>query len=158
VAIHVQAINKLSPADYRMIEEEHARLRRFLKDLQDTCCNLGNALDCGRCPGEKNASCRGHLPSFFYDLLDLAGKHFFHEESIMLGRPHVTEDYEYFRRHQQAHLSVMQELNAIVEQCNSLNKQGETAESYRQLYNRLSQLFEEHDRSFDDPFIQSTLA
>jgi len=157
MVIHVQAIKNLSPEDYLLIEKEHSRLRWFLCDLHETCCNLGNQLSCQSCTTVKSASCRGRLPSFFHDLIDLAGKHFYHEESIMLGRPNVTEDYGYFRSHRQAHEKIMYELHSIVAECASLTNQGNTAESYRQLYKRVLNLFEEHDRSFDDPFIQSTI-
>ena len=156
--IPVQAIKNLAPADYFLIEEEHERLKSLLHDLHDTSCNLDNMLSCQSCSREKFASCRGHLPSFFHDLIDVAGKHFYHEESIMLSRPNVTEDYEYFRNHRQAHANIMRELDVIVSECSSLDKMEKTDESYRQFYKRLSDLFEEHDRSFDDPFIQSTLA
>ncbi|HLD09576.1 MAG TPA: hypothetical protein VJB68_05970 [Methylophilaceae bacterium] len=158
MAVHVQTIRKLAPADYLLIEKEHARLERFLCDLRDTCCNLDNLLSCQSCSSEKLASCRGRLPSFFHDVIDLAGKHFDHEESIMLNRPHVTTEHEYFRIHSQAHTNIMQMLNAMVGECSSLDEQGNTAEGYRQFYKKLSDLLEEHDRSFDDPFIQSTKA
>jgi hemerythrin len=157
VVIHVQAIKNLAPADYSMIEKEHARLNRFLSDLRDTCCNLDNQLGCQSCSSEKLASCRGRLPSFFFDIIDLVGKHFYNEESIMLSRPHVTVEYEYFRIHRQAHAKIMQELNAIVGESFSLAKQGNLSEGYRQFYKKVSVLLEEHDRSFDDPFIQSTI-
>ncbi len=158
MVIHANAIKSLATDDYVVIEEGHSRLHKFLNDLYNTCCNLDNQLNCDSCSGEKHASCKGHLPSFFYDLLDLTSKHFYHEESIMLSRPHVTEEYEYFRRHRQAHQNILRELNRLVNECTSLNKQSATAQSYRHLYKTISELFEEHDRAFDDPFIQSTIA
>ena len=158
MAIHDQAIRKLASADYLLIEEEHARLDRLLHDLRDTCCNLDNLLNCEGCGNEKLASCRGRLPSFAHDIIDLTSKHFYHEESIMLSRPHVTEEYEYFRVHHQAHVDLMQKLYALLGECSSLDGQGSSAEGFRQFYKRLSGLLEEHDRCFDDPFIQSTKA
>lgn len=156
MVIHASAIKSLAPGDYAVIEDEHSRLHKFLSNLYTTCCNIDNHLPCDSCTGEKHASCKGHLPSFFYDLLDLCGKHFFHEESIMLGRPHVTEEYEYFRLHRQAHQKIMRDLNRLVIECGSLGKQGNVAQSYRHLHKEISDLFEEHDRAFDDPFILST--
>ena len=156
MAIHVQAIGKLAPADYLLIEEEHARLGRLLHDLHETCCNLGNLLSCHSCGSEKIASCRGRLPSYIHDLIDLIDMHFYHEESIMLSRPQVTVEYKYFRTHRQAHDNIMQELKSIAGECNSLDKLERTAEGYRHFYKKISDLFEEHDRCFDDPFIQST--
>lgn len=68
----------------------------------------------------------------------------------------VTKEYENFRNHQQAHNNILNELNAKVSQCALLDSHGETAEAYRQLYKRMSELFEEHARLLDDPFIKST--
>lgn len=156
--IHDQAIRELVPADYLVIEKEHALLERFLSDLRDACAcsNLDNLSDCQSCDNGKKASCQGRLPSFLFYVIDLAAKHFDHEETIMLSRPHVTEDYEYFSIHRQAHADIMQKLHALVEECFSLGNQSNIAEIYRQFHKKLSDLFEEHDRSFDDPFIQST--
>jgi len=158
MVIHLQAVKKLAPADYLLIEEEHARLERLLHDLRDTCCNLDNLLSCQSCSSGKLASCRGRLPSFLFDVIDLSSRHYSHEESIMLSRPNVTENYEYFHMHQQAHADIMQKLNTLVDECSSLDKQENTDESYRQLFKKLSDLFDDHDRTFDEPFIQSTKA
>jgi len=158
MVVHVQALKKLAPDDYFLIEMEHSRIKKFMADLRKTCCNLENQLDCQSCSREKLGSCRGLLPSFFYDLVALIGRHFSNEESIMLSRPHVTEKYEYFRTHKKAHSEIMHQLDVIVSECKSLCDQGGTANSYRHLYSKILQLFEEHDRSLDDPFIQSTMA
>jgi hemerythrin len=158
MVIHDQAIKQLSAADYHLIEKEHAQLERFLSDLDATCCNLNNSLDCQHCGTGKLASCRGRLPSFMHHVVELADKHFYHEESIMLSRPNVTEDYSYFRIHQQAHEDIMKKLIALRGECALLDSRGNTAEGYRQFYKNLSHLLEEHDRNFDDPFIQSTKA
>lgn len=158
MTIHLQPISKLAPADYQLIEEEHGRLKGLLHDLHETCCNLENLVSCKSCSSEKVSSCRGRLSSFIHDLIDLADMHFYHEESIMSNSQLITVDYEFFRLHQLAHDSIMKELNLIVSECSSLNKMGETAISYRKFYEEISGLFEEHDRSFDDPFIQSTIA
>lgn len=152
---HVQNIKGISADDYKLIREEHERLDRFLQDLRDTCCNLDNQLDCNSCSREKFASCHGRMYSFLYDLLDITDKHFYNEESIMLSRPHISEEYEYFRLHRQAHFNIMRSLKSIVDDCASLDERGITAEGYRQLYEKISTLFEEHGRLFDDPFIQS---
>ena len=68
----------------------------------------------------------------------------------------VTDEYDDFRIHQQAHNSILHELNTKVSQCASLDAMGDTAEAYRQLYKRMSELFEEHARLLDGPFIEST--
>ncbi len=156
MVIHRQAVKNLTPADYLLIEKEHTQLEKFLHDIRDTCCNLDNALTCQSCSAGKLASCRGLLPSYLHDVIDLAEKHFDHEEAIMLSRPHVTEDYGYFRTHHQAHEDILKKLIALRGESLSLDGQGRTDEGYRQFYKKLSDILEEHDRSFDDPFIQST--
>ena len=158
MSIHVEAIKTLSAADYRIIEKEHQLLEKFLSDLRDacSCSKQENLPDCSRCDHEKQTSCQGRLPSFLYYVIDLAADHFDHEEAIMLSRPHVTEDYEYFRTHKLAHAEIMQKLNDLVDECFASDRESNTAEIYIQFYGKLSNMFEEHDRSFDDPFILST--
>jgi hemerythrin len=160
MSIHDQAIKALAPADYLVIEKEHQLLEKFLSDLGNacSCSKLDKLPDCKRCDHEMQTSCQGRLPSFLYYVMDIAANHFDHEEAIMLSRPHVTEDYTYFRIHQQAHADIMQKLNALVEECLALKDDANTAEVYTQFYKELSDIFEEHDKSFDDPFILSTKA
>ena len=160
MAVHVQAIKALSPEDYLVIEREHALLENFLHDLKNACAcsSKEQSSDCSGCDHEMQTSCQGRLPSFLYYVIDLAADHFEHEEAIMLARPHVTEDSGYFRRHHQAHAEIMQNLNALVEACFALSDDVNTAQVYLQFYGKLSAIFEEHDRAFDDPFILSTKA
>lgn len=155
--IHQNNIKALSDADYQQIKLEHERLERYLADLRETCCNLDNEIGCDGCGSEKLASCHGRMHSFLHDLLDITGKHFVNEEKIMLSRPHVNEDYAYYRMHHQAHLQIMKALKSVAEQCGKLDREGATAAAYRELFGKISVLFDEHSRSFDDPFIQSTL-
>lgn len=158
MSVHREAIKALSPADYLLIEEEHRLLEKFLCDLRDACAcsKLVQVADCNRCSHEQQTSCQGRLPSFLYYVIDLASNHFEHEETIMLQRPNVTENYEYFRAHKLAHVQIMQQLNDLVDECFALDREADTARVYTQFYERLADLFETHDRSFDDPFILST--
>ena len=158
MTILVPSFKSLSPDDYILIEREHEQLERFLSDIEDTCWHLDNQLGCNSCDSLKFASCYGRLPSFLHDLTEITYKHFSHEESIMLNRPHVTEEYEYFRVHRQAHINIMLALKEIAGECASLLQQRIIANGYRQLYQKVSNLFEDHDHSFDDPFIRSTYA
>ncbi len=153
--IHDKAVKKLAPADYIIIEEEHVQLKRFLDDLHDTCCQLDTLVEQGS-EGEKTATYRGRLPSFLFYVTELATKHFNHEEAIMLSRPNVTEEYNYFRAHKQAHTEILEKLDILVDKCFSLDTQVGIAEIYHQFHKKLSDLFEEHDCAFDDPFILST--
>jgi hemerythrin len=156
MVVHVRALKDITPEDYVLIEEAHLRLHSCMDNLRSTCCNLDNQRNCQSCTREKVATCQGRLVSFFHNMVEISTSHFDHEEAIMLGRPHVTKEYEDFRLHQQAHKDILRELNTIVSECASLNLRGETAEGYRQLYWRMSDLFERHDRLFDDPFYKST--
>ena len=158
MAVHIQAIKALAPADYLLIEKEHALLENFLHDLRYACAcsNLDKTPDCKRCDFEMQSSCQGRLPSFLYNLIELAANQFEHEEAIMLSRPHVSENDEYFRAHQQAHVAIMHQLNALVDECLSLGNDHNPAEVYIRLCNQLSSIFAAHDQAFDDPFILST--
>lgn len=158
MSTHDQAIKKLSTEDYILIAKEHMLLEKFLDDLQEACAcsRLSQPQGCEKCSSEQEASCQGRLPSFLIYAVDVASEHFDHEEKIMLARPHVTEEYEYFRKHRQAHEDILQQLNALVDECFALEDQGKTAEIYRQFHKRLCDIFDKHDRLFDDPFIEST--
>lgn len=158
MSMHDKAIKELTAADYLVIEKEHKLLNKFLNDLKYacSCSNLDESQSCKSCGHEKEASCQGRLPSFLFYAIDVASTHFDHEETIMLSRPHVTDEYEYFRAHRQEHERIIQKLNLLVEECFSLETQGNTPEIYRKFHKKLSDMFEEHDRLFDDPFIAST--
>jgi hemerythrin len=158
--VHNKAIKELSPADYLIIENEHQLLEKYLTNLRDACVcsNLDKLPDCKTCDNEKQTSCLGRLPSFLFHIIELAGRHFNDEEIIMLSRPHVTKDYEYFRIHKQAHNDIMQKLHMLTDSCLALRSRDSVVEIYIQFHKTLSDLFEEHDRSFDDPFIASTKA
>jgi len=158
MVVHNQAINELAPADYLVIEQEHKLLEKYLNDLRNACycSNLDKVPDCQACDHEKQTSCQGRLASFLFCLINLTDKHFEHEEAIMLSRPHVTADNEYFRLHHEAHHNLMRKLHALTDECFSLRNNSNPAEIYRQFNKTLSDLFEEHDRNFDDPFLQST--
>jgi len=151
-----KSLKKLTTEDYFQIEIEHTRVQKMLADLSDICCNLDNLLSCQDCREGKLAACKGLLPSFFHDLIDLIGNHFYHEESIMLNRPHITEENEFFIAHRASHTNIMRSLSSLIGECSKLDKLGKTAESYRHFYNKLSTLLEEHNVAFDVPFIEST--
>lgn len=147
----------LTPEDYRKIAQDHARLHELATDLEDTCCNLKNGLDCSGCGAARQASCRGRLPSFCFAILELSSRHFQCEELIMLSRPNVTEDSTYYRSHHSAHQNIIARLNRLANQSYAMGKSGQLAEAYRALHADFMRVLEEHDRTFDDPFIQSTL-
>lgn len=155
MTINILVARQLTPAEYKLIEDEHRRLGDSLQNIRSTCRNLDNHDGCDNCSRERIATCQGRLITFFYNIINIAANHFSHEESIMQRLAIVTKEYENFRSHQQAHNNILNELNAKVSQCALLDANGETSEAYRQLYKRMSELFEEHARLLDDPFIKS---
>jgi hypothetical protein len=156
--VHNKAIQALSPEDYLVIEKEHKLLEKYLIDLRDACaCSTHDKpANCQLCDKEKQSSCLGRLPSFLFCIIEFAIKHFEHEEQIMLSRPQVTKNDEYFRAHQQAHFDNVQKLQALVNECLSLKNQLDIPKVYRYFYESISDMFERHDRLFDNPFIEST--
>lgn len=148
-------IKQLSPEEYKLIEDEHLRLHSCLKNLRSTCRNLENQRSCLNCTREQVGTCQGRLVSFFYNIINIASNHFNHEESILLRQSRVTRKNDDFRRHQQAHNNILYELNAKVSQCAALDANGDTSEAYRQLYKKMSELFEEHALLLDGPHLQS---
>jgi hemerythrin len=156
VAINALEVKQLAPEEYKLIEDEHLRLHNSLKNLRSTCRNLDNRRNCQNCTREQNATCQGRLVSSFYNIINIVTNHFNHEESIMLRLSLVTQEYEDFHSHQQAHNKILNELNAKVSQCALLDAHGDTSEAYRQLYKKMSELFEEHALLLDGPFIKTT--
>ena len=154
--IHNDAINKLTASDYLVIQNEHKQLEKYLNDLHEACvCSHADRLpDHHTCAYEKQSSCLGRLPSFLFHIIDLAGKHFDHEEKIMLSKPNVNKDCQYFTYHHQAHIGLMLRLQALSDQYLSMRNEGNIAEIYKHFYEKITDMFEEHDRLFDDPFIE----
>lgn len=144
----------LSSEDYILLEEEHKQLGKYLSDIRDTCINLENHLDCQGCGREKHASCRGRFPSFLYRLLETTSKHYSHEEAVLLAGLHVAEKYGYFQVHRQAHIDTIKAVKVVAEACDALEDRALTAEAYRQLYQKIGNLFEEHTHTFDVSFIK----
>jgi hypothetical protein len=154
--LHNVAINKLTTADYLVIKKEHKELEKYLIDLREACAC--SDLKCQTCAQAKQASCLGRLPSFLFHIVELAEKHFDHEEKIMLSRPHITNECEYFSFHHEAHVNLMLRLQALSYEYLSMRKENYIGEIYRRFYEKITDMFEEHDRLFDNPFIESTRA
>lgn len=156
--VHNKAIKGLSPEDYLVIEKEHKLLEKYLTNLRNACaCSTVDKLaDCPPCDHEQKVSCQGRLPSFLFYIIELAIKHFEHEESIMLNRPQTTKNKEYFRLHHRAHIDIVQTLQALIDESLSLRSEDNTPEIYRNFYDSISDIFEKHDQLFDAPFIKST--
>ena len=158
--LHNKAIKGLSAEDYLIIEQEHKLLEEYLINLRNACaCSTADKLDdCPSCDHEKKASCHSRLPSFLFNIIELATKHFEHEETIMLNRPQVTERDEYFSAHHRAHIDIMQKLQTLIDESLSLRNDDNIPEIYRNFYESISDIFENHERLFDAPFIKSTQA
>ena len=154
MVLHVEALQNLRPEDFMIINEEHVRLNDSLSLLCTTCHNMDNQLDCQSCDREKLATCQGRLVSFFYNVINFSATHFKHEEFIMLRQSGVTKDDEDYRRHQQAHIHILNALNEIINECDVLDARGKTAEAYRNLCNRMSEQFRAHDLIFDAIYLK----
>ena len=146
-------MRKLSAIEHRLIEDEHARLDQLLQDLREACCNFGSVKDCQGCGREKIASCQGRLNSFAYDFLDFVIQHFRNEEKIMAGASRTQDSNEYFRLHQKEHARLLKEMESLMQELLAMSKQGHTAVAIREFHYRVAELFGEHTRTFDDPFI-----
>lgn len=155
MVIHVEALQNLSPEDFMIINEEHVRLNDSLNLLCTTCHNLDKQLDCQSCNREQLGTCQGRLISFFHNVINFSTTHFKHEESIMLRQSGVTENDEDFRRHRQAHVNMLNALYEIICECDLLDAKGKTANAYRNLCNRMSEQFKEHDLMFDSIYIKA---
>jgi hemerythrin len=152
--LHNVAINKLTTVDYLVIKKEHMELEKYLIDLHDACaCSDLNYRTCAQA---NQASCLGRLPSFLFHIIELAEKHFDHEDKIMLSRPQITNECEYFSYHHQAHVNLMLRLQALSYEYLSMKNENYIAKIYRHFYEKITDMFEEHDRLFDNPFIEST--
>lgn len=155
---HANEIKKLTPEDFALIEQEHARLAGYMDRIHETCCYIDGTNSCKDCGREKLASCSGRLTSFLMDIVNIAEEHFYHEEEIMLNRSNNIANSEYFIAHQQAHHDILLLLESLGKVCYQFDKTGETVNAYRRLHHQLKEIFQEHDLQFDDPFIMSVRA
>lgn len=141
---------RLSPADRHLIENDHARLERFLSDLRDTCSHFMSAEGCNKCGFEKVATCKGRLPSYFYDFYDLVSEHCENEEFIMSKLPHSELLEEFLRLHKEDHARLMRELKILIQESTMLVNQGNVAVSIRQFYQLINDSFSAHAHCFDN--------
>ncbi len=157
MSLHKDQIEKLERAEYLLIEREHKQLVKYLTQLRDVCdfSKDEQLPPCTQCDSGKQSSCRGLLPSYLYDLIEVASKHFIHEEKVMLSGSHVTEDYKQFQMHRQAHSKIMQKLNGMVDTYFSQSNGANVSQIYRAFYSDISRLFAAHDKAFVDPFLKS---
>ncbi len=145
IPIHIT----LSASDRRIIDDEHARLDRFLRDLCETCPEFTSLEDCHNCGHEKTASCQGRLPSFFYDFHDLVAEHFENEEKIMAGKLQSEEERDYLRRHQEEHARLMREVRSLIKESTELSQRGNVAAAIRRFHHLIKDRFSEHADSYD---------
>jgi hypothetical protein len=150
-------ITKINYDDYALLEAEHERLNQYFLDLEDTCAHLNDLRDCGFCDPEITSACAGRMPSFLHDLLDMTEKHFFHEETIMIKMLNHDNNNEHLKAHRRAHMQILQATHLAIGEANTLNRQGETAQAYRLLFTKMTQLLNEHTSIFDMPFVDAYL-
>lgn len=145
----------LSATDLQLIKQEHARLKKFLCDLRDTCGELETAEDCQLCSREKIAACQGRLPSFFHDFLDIISEHFENEENIMRNVLHEPDNSEYFRQHLEEHRRLMHVVKTQISVSSTLTRQGNVSEAIRQFHQRVTEIMYEHEPRFDHALLNS---
>lgn len=149
MAQQLQQPGILPPAERSAIDEEHARLEQFLRDLRDTCENYNANGDCYRCSRTQVATCQGRLTSFFYDFLDLVSEHFENEEDIMRRNLLLFDEDQYFRMHQQEHARLLREVRELMRESGECSSKGNPSEAIRRLYRKISELFGEHAHRYD---------
>lgn len=94
MVLHKHALASLSKEECSGILREHRQLTKYVSELKNAChCakELQQAQS-RKCNSEDKASCAGRLPSYFYHVIELASRHFIHEEMIMLEQADINED------------------------------------------------------------------
>lgn len=145
--------NELSTADRLLLDEEHARLEQFWHDLRETCTEFESGVDCRGCSQDLLATCQGRLVSFIYDFLDLTAEHFEHEEAILRRLLPSPDDDVHVHAHQMEHVRLLRVVHDLAREAARLNTQGLSAEAIRLLYRKICELFGEHARNYDTPFL-----
>ncbi len=150
----VQNIIPLAASDRQLIEEEHARLERFLTELCDTCIEFRTFSDCHGCDRERVASCRGRLPSFFHDFHDLIAEHFDNEERIMRSYLKEAHENEYIKLHNEEHAKLMREVKQLIQEAAAQTEQGNVVAAIQQFHKSITSRFGEHTHAFDRVLLQ----
>jgi len=153
---HKHALETLSKTEHDIIAREHRQLVKYLNQLRDACECSKEPNTPAKCKTNMLASCQGRFPSYLYHIIELASKHFIHEEMIMLRQPDVTEDYEHFQKHYKAHAKIMAKLHRMVDACfSNINQEDLISRLYRDFYLDITKLFDAHDKAFDNPFLKT---
>ncbi|MDX1916094.1 MAG: hypothetical protein SFU55_10955 [Methylophilus sp.] len=147
----------MSAEDFELIQTEHERLHRYISNLEETCIHLQDGLTCNSCDREKRASCHGRVPSFLYVLHELAEKHFYHEEFIMVKRLQSDQSNDYFEKHKRAHKLVLDAFHQAIIEADAHYEHGKIAEAYKSLHAKVMHELKTHANEYDDPFIKSML-
>lgn len=147
-------VRKLSVAEHRLIEDEHARLDQFLRELRETCCEFYSLEGCQGCDSGKVASCQGRLNSFEHVFFDFVIEHFKNEEKIMSKISSTKDTNECFRLHQQEHDKLLREMQSLMHKLSTESDRGHTAVAIREFHYRVTELFGKHVLMFDDPFMR----
>jgi hemerythrin len=147
-------LRALSLTERQLIEGEHARLERFLRELRETCCEFDSLEECQDCGREKIASCQGRLISFTHDFLDFVIEHFENEEKIMSEIYSTQQSNRYFQLHQQEHMKLVREMESLMHELSVMSRRGHTAIAIREFYYRVAEIFSKHARTLDDPLMQ----
>jgi hypothetical protein len=143
-----------SAAQRQLFEAELKRLELFMGDLRDTCVEFSSASDCSNCSKERVATCRGRLPSFYYDLHDLVAEHLENTEKV-IGEAHKPErDAQVLKLRQQELAELMREVNRLVRESEIAGQQERIEVPIRQVYYLISKGFCTHFSAFDKRVLQ----
>jgi len=141
--------------DLQAIQLDHCRLADCLALLHTTCIHLNDHLGCDSCSYEQLGVCRGQLPSFIHDMVDILTTHFYREDALMLCMQQSGQLDVDFKAHHQAHVRILHGLNKLFSQVQQLDRSGRTEEAYFHFDYIIQGMMAEHDRRFDADFLLS---
>jgi hemerythrin len=147
---HVEATRTPTIEDLRAITQDHQRLAQCLDQLHRTCIHLNDHLSCESCSYEQLGVCRGQLPSFIHDLVDILNTHFYREEALMLCMQQQGKSGGDFRAHHDAHVRILHGLNKLFKEVQQLDRGSRTEEAYFHFDYIIQGTMAEHDRRFDN--------
>jgi hypothetical protein len=158
MVLHKHALESLSKQECNGILREHRQLTKYISELKNAChcAKEIQQTQLRKCNSEDKASCAGRFPSYLYHVIELASRHFVHEEMIMLEQAHINEDNLQFIKHHQAHVKIMTRLHKMIDDYFSEINDVEISALYQRFYTDINSLFDAHDKAFDNPFLNKT--
>ncbi len=135
--------------DLEEIHVDHRRLASWMALLHTTCIHLNDHLGCDSCNYEQLGVCRGQIPSFIHDLVDILTTHFYREDALMLCMQQHRQLSIDLKAHHQAHVRILNGLNKLFFQVQQLDRSGRTEDAYFHFDYMVQGAMQEHNRRFD---------